>query len=101
MIKAIVDAGGKPGCSLRGAGSVIENAKGVWEVTDDYRLITVDIVGNPSFDDDAIMDSLYESIKGKKITFLTESINLACNQFMKTMEERPKIQVGRKEYNLA
>lgn len=99
MIKAIVNAGGRPGCSLRGAGSVIQNAKGVWEVTDDYRLITVDLVGNPSFDDDAIMDSLYESIKGKKINILTESINIACDEFMNVMDKRPSIVAGRKEYN--
>lgn len=72
-LKALIDDGLRPGYSLRGAGSVIDTGRGFYEVDKDYRMITIDVVGNPSFDDDAIIDSLYESIKGGKLNVLTES----------------------------
>lgn len=87
MLKALVDAGLRPGVSLRGAGSVSKNHKGILEVTEDYRLITVDVVGNPSFDDDAIMDSIYESIKTGKIQVLTEAIDIASKEFVQNVEK--------------
>lgn len=99
MLKALIDAGLRPGVSLRGAGSVIETPQGYYEVTDDYRLITVDVVGNPSFDDDAMMDSMYESIKGGKVQILTESMNIATQEFMQYMNTGLKIETGRKEYD--
>lgn len=99
MLKALVDAGLRPGVSLRGAGSVVKNSRGIWEVDDDYRLITVDVVGNPSFDDDAIMDSLYESIKGGKIQILTESLNMEAQILAKNFEEKHNLIAGRKQYD--
>jgi len=78
-LKALVDDGLRPGYSLRGAGSVIDSGKGFLEVDIDYRMITIDVVGNPSFDDDAIIDSLYESIRGGKLNVLTESVQIALN----------------------
>lgn len=99
MLKALIDAGLRPGVSLRGAGSVIETPQGHYEVTDDYRLITVDVVGNPSFDDDAIMDSMYESIKGGKIQILTESMDIATQEFVNYMNTGRQIEVGRKEFD--
>lgn len=68
----LIDHGLKPGCSLRGAGSATKHPKGYQEVADDYNLITVDIVGNPSFDTDAMLDVAYESVQ--KQTILMESI---------------------------
>ena len=67
------------------------------EVTDDYKLITIDVVGNPSFDDDAIFDNMYESIKSGGITLLTEAADYAAQDFMKAMEQN--IQTGRKKFN--
>ena len=68
----LIDHGLKPGCSLRGAGSATKHPKGYQVVADDYNLITVDIVGNPSFDVDAMLDVAYES--AQKQTILVESV---------------------------
>lgn len=96
-LKALLDIGYRPGFSLRGAGSVAQSSKGMLEVTDDYKLITIDVVGNPSFDDDAIFDNMYESIKSGGITLLTEAADYAAQDFMKAMEQN--IQTGRKKFN--
>lgn len=104
-LKALVEDGLRPGYSLRGAGSVVETGRGFFEVADDYRMITVDVVGNPSFDDDAIIDSLYESIKGNKLNVLTESVQFALDQasdeFVAAIGYAAKHNVvaGRKQYN--
>ena len=45
-LRALVDDGLRPGYSLRGAGSVVESGRGFFEVADDYRMITIDVVGN-------------------------------------------------------
>jgi len=99
MLKALVDAGLRPGVSLRGAGSVIETPQGHYEVTDDYRLITVDVVGNPSFDDDAMMNSVYESIKGGKMQILTEAMDIATRDFVSYMNTQKTLEIGRKQYD--
>lgn len=104
-LKALVDDGLRPGYSLRGAGSVVETGRGYFEVDEDYRMITIDVVGNPSFDDDAIIDSLYESIKGGKLNVLTESVQIALNnasdEFVNAIgvAARQNIIAGRKQYN--
>lgn len=104
-LKALVDDGLRPGYSLRGAGSVVETGRGFFEVADDYRMITIDVVGNPSFDDDAIIDSLYESIKGGKLNVLTESVQVALNEasndFVNAigMAAKQNIVAGRKMFN--
>ena len=104
-LKALVDDGLRPGYSLRGAGSVVESGKGYYEVDEDYRMITIDVVGNPSFDDDAIVSSLYESIKGGKINVLTESVQgcleNANREFMLNVGKaaQQKIISGRKKFN--
>ena len=54
------------------------------EVNDDYTLITVDVVGNPSFGDAAIFDSYIEAINrdaGKQI--LMESATRVRREFRK------------------
>ena len=106
-LKALVDDGLRPGYSLRGAGSVVETGKGFYEVDEDYRMITIDVVGNPSFDDDAIISSLYESIKGGKINVLTESVqadlDMASREFIENIgyAATQNIVAGRKQYNKA
>ena len=72
ILANLIDHGLKPGCSLRGAGSASKHPKGYQIVSPDYNLITVDIVGNPSFDIDAMLDTTYESIQ--KQTILMESV---------------------------
>jgi len=100
-LKALIEAGYVPGYSLRGAGSVKDTGKGFFEITDDYRLITIDVVGNPSFDDKALISSMYESIKGSKIQMLTESVELANREFLFNCERSTKIRVGQKQFNRA
>lgn len=64
-----------PGYSIRGAGDTIP--KGDHEViTDNYTLITIDVVGNPSFGKAAIVSSRYEGQEmPKSLKVLTESAN--------------------------
>jgi hypothetical protein len=100
-LKALIDIGYRPGFSLRGAGSVTQSPNGYLEVADDYKLITIDVVGNPSFDDDAIFDNMYESIKSGNLNLLTEAADYAAQDFMKAMEVNASIKTGRKKYNTA
>ena len=98
-LKALINAGYVPGYSLRGAGSVRDTGKGYYEVADDYRLITIDVVGNPSFDDKALISSMYESIKGNKVQVLTEAVELANKEFLMNCDASTKIRAGKKEFN--
>lgn len=70
-----IKAGYRPGYSIRGAGETMP--KGDHEVvTDDYTLITIDVVGNPSFGKAAIVTSRVESAEDRKkrIKVMTESV---------------------------
>jgi len=98
MLKALIDDGYVPGFSLRGAGSVIETATGSMEITRDYRLITIDVVGNPSFDDKALITPVYEAMKGGKISVLTEAVNYEQQAFIMN-NPLPKIRLGRKKFD--
>lgn len=104
-LKALVDDGLRPGYSLRGAGSVTDSGKGYYEVADDYRMITIDVVGNPSFDDDAIISSLYESMNKGNIKVLTESANyeleMASKEFIHNIgiAAKENILTNRRQFN--
>jgi len=97
MLKSLIDDGYVPGFSLRGAGSVIENNDGVLEVTTDYRLITIDVVGNPSFDEQALITPAYESLMNAKIKVLTEAVEMGRREFL--LNNTPKINAGFKKFN--
>jgi len=97
MLKALIDEGYIPGFSLRGAGSVIENSRGVLEVTTDYRLITIDVVGNPSFDEQALITPAYESLMHAEIKVLTEAVDIGRREFL--LNNTPKINAGFKKFN--
>jgi hypothetical protein len=99
MLKALIDDGYIPGFSLRGAGSVVESGSGFMEITKDYRLITIDVVGNPSFDEKALITPVYESLKGKKVQFLTESVEINRKEFLLNTAINSKIRVGTKQFN--
>lgn len=75
-LAGLIRAGYHPGYSLRGAGETMQ--KGDHEViTDDYTMITIDVVGNPSFGKAAIFNSHTESVQApKSAKALTESINM-------------------------
>ena len=48
MIRGMIEVGGKPGMSTRGLGSIKQAQNGLSEVQNDYRLITIDAVTDPS-----------------------------------------------------
>ena len=82
-LAALIKAGYVPGYSLRGAGSVVDTGRGFYQVGDDYRLITIDVVGNPSFDDKALISSVYESVETpNKVKLLTESVEMATQELI-------------------
>jgi|688.fasta_scaffold00131_37 hypothetical protein len=68
----ITESGVKPGVSSRGAGEVNEQG-----IVSGFNLITVDIVGTPSCASaypTSIYESLDESVKGRRILTLAESV---------------------------
>lgn len=70
-----IKAGYRPGYSIRGAGDTAQ--MGDHEVVaDNYTLITIDVVGNPSFGKAAIVSSRVESATDKpaQVKAITESI---------------------------
>lgn len=75
-LAGLLKVGYVPGYSLRGAGSTIPC--GDHEVIDDdYVMITVDVVGNPSFDDKALITHHFEANNCPKMSHkaLVECIN--------------------------
>ena len=99
MLKALIEEGYVPGFSLRGAGSVIDTGKGFMEIGPDYRLITTDVVGNPSFDEKSLITPVYEALKGKKVHILTESVDNARKEFMLNCAINQKIKLGFKKFD--
>jgi len=97
MLKALIDDGYVPGFSLRGAGYVIENNQGILEVTKDYRLITIDVVGNPSFDEQALITPAYESLMNAEIKVLTEAVEIGRKEFL--LNNIPRLNAGFKKVN--
>ena len=73
ILKALCDDGIPVGVSLRGLGSVYRDGNRNM-VADDYDLITVDVVGRPSYGKSAMMSPMLESIMEStpKIKLLTE-----------------------------
>jgi len=69
IVKAILDGGGRVGVSSRGSGAVVEG------VVNGYKIITVDVVANPSAPN-AFPDLVLESQQDKKIMTLAEA---ACH----------------------
>jgi hypothetical protein len=74
-----------PGFSIRGAGSEKQRPDGYREITDDYTLITVDIVANPSYGDRALATATTESVG-----MLGESV---------TRIQKPQLEAGYRKYN--
>ncbi len=100
-LKALIEAGYVPGYSLRGAGSVIDSGSGYYEVSDDYRLITIDVVGNPSFDDKALISSVYESVDGSKAQVLTEAVQDTYREIVVNNEFNKSMRVGHRKFDKA
>lgn len=93
-----IKAGYRPGYSIRGAGDTVP--KGDHEVvTDNYTLITVDVVGNPSFGKAAIVTSHVESAgqKAARMKAITESINTLGREVAHNRQLRD---LGYRKYDL-
>lgn len=76
-LASLIRKGYRPGYSLRGAGDTMPD--GDHEViADNYTMITIDVVGNPSFGKAAIFDSHVESVEkpsDSEIKVITECVN--------------------------
>ena len=72
QLGALIRGGYHPGFSLRGAGSTISLGDHE-EIADDYTMITIDVVGNPSFGQPAIFNARTEGV-AKKGSALVESV---------------------------
>jgi len=81
-LAGLLKIGYVPGYSLRGAGSVVESSRGYYEVADDYRFITIDVVGNPSFDNKALISHKFENVAPSSLKVLTESVERGRIEFM-------------------
>lgn len=73
QLAGLIRGGFHPGFSLRGAGSTI-NVGDHEEIADDYTMITIDVVGNPSFGQPAIFTARQESVENTG-SALVESVN--------------------------
>lgn len=73
QLAALIRGGYHPGFSLRGAGSTI-NVGDHEEIADDYTMITIDVVGNPSFGQPAIFTARQESVSANGVA-IVESVN--------------------------
>jgi len=89
QLAALIRGGYHPGFSLRGAGSTI-NMGDHEEIADDYTMITIDVVGNPSFGQPAIFTARQESVESKKKVIvesvgqprpLVESVDSIMNRY--------------------
>lgn len=60
IVRNFIEEGIQMGMSSRGLGSVVETASGINEVQDDFHLMTVDIVADPSAPD-AFVSGILES----------------------------------------
>ena len=74
VAKAIIEAGGRIGCSSRGIGSTKRNGNHEL-VLDDYKLITVNLVQDPSAPG-AFCEAITESIQNSKLTVNESAIAL-------------------------
>jgi hypothetical protein len=75
IAKSIIDAGGRLGVSSRGHGSTRQDKAGSSIVCEDYRLITIDLVQDPSCEA-AFVSAIKESIKNHDFTVNENAIAL-------------------------
>lgn len=69
IASAILESGAVLGISSRGAGSVRKNSKQIDEVQSDFKLVTLDLVGNPSCRE-ALLQGIYESA-----SYITDNVD--------------------------
>lgn len=92
-LAGLIRTGYHPGFSIRGAGTAHPiNEVGDSEVDEDYELITVDVVGNPSYGDEAIFNSYMEAVSKKEnYGILLESVG----NFRREVRRNIKIGFGK------
>lgn len=100
VAKAVLDDGLPLHVSIRGQGPVEKIGKKQF-VSDIYRLITVDLVGRPSFGSIATMESIVEAIYSDKIPLLTESVEIAVNEFMEEVDSMVRGNVKKEMANIS
>ncbi|MCQ2123338.1 MAG: hypothetical protein MJZ25_04055 [Fibrobacter sp.] len=105
-LAGLIRSGYRPGYSLRGAGNTIP-AGDHEEIDDDYTMITIDVVGNPSFGKTAIFNSRLESVNGGKRA-LTESVSYnpsaimeSLNSYRREVAAATPFKIGYEKYNKA
>lgn len=99
-LAGLIKIGYHPGYSLRGAGDTVKRVNALTreeyeQIADNYTMITVDVVGNPSFGQSAIFNAKRESVE-KPIKVLTESINSLRRE---VAYNRTLISTGYRSYN--
>jgi len=92
ILEALIRSGVKLGISSRGFGSTRDNSEGLQEVQSDYRLVTFDIVSDPSAPG-AFPNPVYESKEhrqeGKEIaTNLSTLLEEVCDKPIMTESEK-------------
>lgn len=85
IIATLVKNGIPVGNSLRGLGSVYK-MNGRLYVADDYELITVDIVGRPSYGQPAMLHAITEAVNSHEIPLLTEAVERAVKEFKREID---------------
>lgn len=99
MMKSIIETGGKLGMSTRGLGSVKPNDKGLQEVQNDFKLVTVDAVVEPSGLDcwvNGMMEGVEWTYDAAKGTFMENKIE----QLQKTMKKLTVRELNEKRLNV-
>ncbi|MFA5404322.1 MAG: hypothetical protein WC358_05260 [Ignavibacteria bacterium] len=89
IIAALVKNGIPVGNSLRGLGSIYK-MNGKLYVADDYELITVDIVGRPSYGKSAMLHAITEAVNAHEIPLLTEAVEKAVREFKQEVDYNTK-----------
>ena len=91
-LAGLIRGGYHPGFSLRGAGSTVTVGDHE-EISDDYTMITIDVVGNPSYGQAAIFNSRTESVAPAKESVapakrkgLTESVGASRKPLLESIE---------------
>ena len=100
IVRGLIEGGVKLGVSSRGLGSVKEGRgkfRGVDVVQNDFKLITVDVVSNPSAPD-AFVEGIYESmsymIKNGVITPYIPKTTIEVRKVMKECVKKGKSKVN-------
>lgn len=100
IVRGILESGGQIGASTRAAGSIKTNKAGINEVQDDFRLVTADVVLNPSGINcyvNPVMESKEYALVENQIIEVTPEILEKLGYSKKIIEENVKEEAPTKE----